>query len=122
MEHVEEKQFGRVIARGLRERCPNCGVGHLFKSYLKQVDSCARCGERFGHIQADDAPPWLTISIVGLVVGALALGFQRYITWPDLVTSLMWCGLAVGLCLAVLSRAKGVVIGLIWASHGPGSQ
>jgi uncharacterized protein (DUF983 family) len=122
MERVEDKKFGRVIARGLHERCPNCGIGRLFKSYLKQVERCAKCGERLGHIRADDAPPWLTISIVGLVVGALALGFQRYVTLPDWAASLMWSGVAVGLCTAVLPRAKGVVIGLIWASHGPDSE
>ena len=42
-------------------KCPNCGAGALFRSYLKQVDHCAVCGESYGKIHADDGPPWLTI-------------------------------------------------------------
>jgi len=41
-----------AIRRGLACRCPNCGGGRLFASYLKQVDACAACGEPLGHIRS----------------------------------------------------------------------
>ena len=57
-----------AVGRGFSGRCPNCGKSKLFRGYLKQVDACPVCGERWGHIRADDAPPWLTILIVGHII------------------------------------------------------
>ena len=37
-----------AIGRALLGRCPACNDGKLFRSYLKQVENCAACGERFG--------------------------------------------------------------------------
>ena len=61
-----------AIRRAVLHRCPACGEGKLFKSYLSQVENCAACGERFGHIRADDAAPWGTIILVGHVFLPLA--------------------------------------------------
>jgi len=58
--------------RGLLGRCPCCGQGKLMRSYLKPVENCAVCGERFGQIRADDAAPWLTIILVGHIFLPLA--------------------------------------------------
>ena len=66
----------QAMIRGFLQRCPNCGKGHLFRAYLKQVDSCADCGEPFGHIRADDGPAWLTILITGHVVVGVALAVE----------------------------------------------
>src|SRR5436309_3349876 len=49
----------------LRREVPKCGRGKLFHRYLTVVQQCSACGERYGHYRADDAPPWLTILLVG---------------------------------------------------------
>ncbi len=51
------------LKRALCGRCPQCGMGKLYKSYLKQVDACSACGEELGSIRADDGPAWVTILI-----------------------------------------------------------
>ncbi len=35
------------IKRGFLGRCPHCGEGKLFKSFVKPVDNCLACGEEF---------------------------------------------------------------------------
>ena len=45
------------LLRGFLGRCPKCGEGRLFRSYLKVVEECKSCGEKYGHFRADDAPP-----------------------------------------------------------------
>ncbi len=56
----------------MRLRCPHCGKGHLFRSYLKVADKCDVCGEELFHHRADDMPPYLSILIVGhLIVGVM---------------------------------------------------
>ncbi len=59
-----------AIRRAATGKCPNCGKGTLYKSYLKQVDRCSICSESYGQIRADDGPPWLTILLVGHICGA----------------------------------------------------
>ena len=59
-------------------RCPCCGKGKLFRAYLKQVDACSACGERFADIRADDGAPWLTLILVGHIFIPLMLVFR----WP----------------------------------------
>ena len=51
--------------RAVLGRCPCCGEGELYRAYLKQVENCAACGERFGHIRADDAAPDLGVVLPG---------------------------------------------------------
>ena len=61
-----------AIIRAVSGRCPACGSGKFFKSYLRQVDRCSVCGESFGQIHADDGPAWLTIGMVGHIVVPMA--------------------------------------------------
>lgn len=111
-----------VIVRGLRERCPRCGRGKLFRAYLKPVDACGKCHERLGHIHADDGPAWLTILVTGHIVVPLVLALSPYIEWPAWAAYLLWAGLSLTIVLGLLPRCKGVFIGLIWYTKGPGSE
>jgi uncharacterized protein (DUF983 family) len=42
--------------------------------------------------------------------------------WPNWFVMLIWPTITVLLALAVLPRAKGVFIALIWATHASGSE
>ena len=104
----------QAMIRGFLQRCPNCGTGHLFRAYLKQVDACADCGEAFGHIRADDGPAWLTVMVTGHIVVALMLTANAVLFMPLWVSVSAFCALSGAMVLALLQRAKGIFIGLIW--------
>jgi len=117
---VEQREVGSAIWNGARLRCPHCGKGHLFRSYLKVADHCEVCGEEFFHHRADDFPPYIAIFITGhLLVGLmLELEFHFEIApWVYLATLLP---LALILPLVLLPSIKGAVVGLQWATrmHG----
>ena len=64
----------QAMARGFKLRCPNCGEGGLFRSYLKTAPACDHCGEELHHEKAHDAPPYFTMTIVAhIVVPALLI-------------------------------------------------
>ena len=109
------RDLGLAVRRGALLRCPNCGVGHLFRSYLRPVDGCAHCGEQLGYIRADDGPTWLTLIVVGHVVVALALVVVSTTDWSTGFSMALFGALAVVLSLALLPSAKGIFIGIIWA-------
>jgi uncharacterized protein (DUF983 family) len=114
----------RSMWRGVRERCPNCGEGHLFRRYLKVADACPACGEDLHHQRADDAPAYFTIVIVGHFVVAGVLWMERAYSPADWVQAAVWLPLTLGATLWLLPRVKGALVGLQWAlrMHGFGGM
>jgi len=116
------QDFWLVLLRGMIGRCPHCGKGRLLQRYLKPVAQCSVCGEPYGHIRADDGPAWLTIVIVGHILGVILLVAVPGSSWPLWVSMVVWPLLALCLALLILPRAKGIFIGLIWRSGSIGSE
>lgn len=119
---IDDRQTKHAVLRGLRCLCPNCGEGRLFSRYLKVADRCPNCQEELFHHRADDGPAYLTILIVGHI-----MGFAIHIMWvqlrpePIVMASVLTTG-AVALSLYLLPRMKGMVVGIQWARrmHGFG--
>lgn len=103
-----------LVVRGVRKTCPNCGEGELFGGYIKQVPECTACGEVLSHIQADDAPPWLTIFIVGHVMISLVMHLETTYKIPVLWEIAGVLSLAVVLTGVLLPICKGIVIAIMW--------
>ena len=110
---------GRPFAR--RGCCPNCGEGKMFRSYLKVNDACPHCGEELFHQRADDAPPYMTIFVVGHIIGTFMILVEEY--WPDApiwLHAMVWPTITLILSLWLLPIIKGGLIGHQWAlrMHG----
>lgn len=119
---IVDRPAWAAIRRGLAERCPRCGEGHLFDGYLKVRRVCPSCGEELFHHRADDGPAYLVILLVGHIVG-----FVMHFTWvtfrPDpLLFATLLTVFAVGLSLWMLPRVKGAIVAFQWARrmHGFG--
>lgn len=97
---------------GFRGRCPRCGIGHLYKAFLKVDDRCANCGLDFAFENAGDgAVPFLILLIGGIGVGLGAwvmLAFETAV-WVPILVSAPICTL---LTLVLLPKAKGLLIAL----------
>jgi uncharacterized protein (DUF983 family) len=114
VENAPDLSIPLLLKRAIRERCPKCGQGKLYTSYLKQVNACAVCGEDFSGIRAEDGPAWLTILIVLHIVVTSFIAFRDSLPWPDWVVLTLWLGLTTVLTLALLPRAKAIFIAMIW--------
>lgn len=112
----------RAMTRGFRLRCPLCGRGALFRSYLKLSDRCANCGEVLGDIRADDGPAWATILVAGHVMVPFFLIAVRADA-PNWVLFGVLMPATVVLIAVLLPRIKGVFAALLWSlnmrSGGP---
>lgn len=107
-----------AMLNGMKCRCPNCGRGKLFSRYLNVVDQCTECGTELFHHRADDAPPYLVITIVGhLAVGAV-LHMEMSAT-PLHPLTYLWImiPLIIISSLILLPVIKGAVVGLQWARY-----
>ena len=120
-----DRSLREAMTRGFIGRCPSCGRGRLFSSYLKVVNTCEVCGEPLSGHRADDAPAYVTLLIVAHVVGAGILMSDEI--WPhsSLVwVAIFWLTVTVVASVLILPRAKGAIVGQQWAlgMHGFGSH
>ncbi len=103
------------IRRGLACRCPECGKGRLFTSYLKVAPSCPVCHADNSVYLADDLPAYLTILIVGHVFAPIFM-FVDYTWKPSFgLQDAVWLPIVTIACLALLPVVKGATVGICWA-------
>jgi uncharacterized protein (DUF983 family) len=113
--------FKIAALRAVTGRCPCCGLGKLYRAYLKQVENCAACGEKFGHIRADDAAPWLTLIVLGHIFLPLILLFNW--DWMPLYPAMIaMSALLMVLALVLLPFAKALFLAILWRTKAPGCE
>jgi uncharacterized protein (DUF983 family) len=112
--------LGRALRRGFAMRCPNCGRGKLFGSFLKVADHCPACGEEFFHHRADDFPAYLVIIIVGHITVPAILLVEELFGPPLWLQLALWLPVIAFGALALLQPTKGAVVALQWqlGMHG----
>ena len=117
---TEKRPMGRAMVNGLKLRCPHCGQGHLFTSYLKVADHCDVCGEEFFHHRADDFPPYIAIFITGHLIIGLMLEMEFHLQVEPWIYAVTLVPLALIIPLVTLPSIKGAVVGMQWAArmHG----
>ena len=89
-ESRNNRSWLQAMARGFSHRCPQCGRGRLFKGYVKINETCPSCGVDFSGHRADDAPPYITIIIVGHVMIPLALAVKQVFDPPLPLQFAIW--------------------------------
>ncbi len=118
------RSLPEAMWRGARCRCPNCGEGKLFRSFLKTVNRCEHCAEVIEHHRADDLPAYLVVFVVGHIVVGAFMGVEASTNLPTWVHLAIWVPLTILMCLALLRPIKGAIVGLQWAlrMHGFGEE
>jgi uncharacterized protein (DUF983 family) len=113
-----------AVARGFLGKCPKCGEGRLFSSFLRVVDRCDNCGEEMHHHRADDLPAYLVVVIVGHIVVGAFMGIEATSNLSLIQHLAIWVPLTIVSALALLRPVKGAVVGLQWAfyMHGFGGE
>ncbi len=100
------------FAAGFGCRCPRCGQGPLFKTFLGVNDRCAACGLDLLKADSGDGPAVFVMFIVGPVAVAIAFvaRFAFFASMP--VAFLLAGGAAVVLTLLLLRPLKATLIAL----------
>jgi uncharacterized protein (DUF983 family) len=112
---ISSRTAATGVKRGLRLRCPNCGKGHLFRSFLKVSESCEVCGTDNSIYPSDDAPPYLTLALTGHVIVPLYMAIERAYSPPMWLQASIWLPLTALVSILLLPYMKGGVVGFCWA-------
>lgn len=101
-----------VLRGAIAGRCPRCGARTLFRSVASFRPACAQCGLDYTTFDVGDAAAPFLIFLVGtvVVVGAIWLELARSPPWW--VHVVLWLPLTIGLTLALLRVAKGMLLAL----------
>lgn len=91
-------------------RCPVCGKGRLFKSYLKVADACNQCGQDFKAADTGDGPVVFVILIAGFAAGiGLVVSLLGY-NWPVAWLLAVWPAFGVVLSLILMPVLKALMV------------
>jgi uncharacterized protein (DUF983 family) len=120
----ENRSLLKAISCGLKQVCPQCGLGNIFTKYTTVAPSCSICHLDFSGHRADDAPPYLVILLAGHIIVPLISWVELKYAPSLLFELLLWLPFTVLLCILLLPRAKGLVIAWQWAMkmHGFGDK
>jgi uncharacterized protein (DUF983 family) len=103
------------LKRGLCSRCPYCGQGKIFQSYLQVFPFCLSCHKALKSFPSDDAPPYIALFLVAAIVVPLLFAFDQTWTWESWQVVLASSLFSLFLMFIILPPIKGAVIGLLWA-------
>jgi uncharacterized protein (DUF983 family) len=79
-----------ILRTGWKGRCPRCGKGAMFRSWLKIADRCDTCGLDYRFAAPDDGPAFFSLCICALPVTAFLVWMQVRFDppfWIHLVTT-----------------------------------
>ena len=107
-----DRSTAPALSTGLRGQCPRCGRGRLFDGFLAIRPTCERCGLDFRFIDSGDGPAFFVMSIVGIVVVALAMWVEFTFEPRIWVHMALWIPLTFLLSFAMVRPAKGLMIAL----------
>ena len=107
---------------GLLGRCPRCGEGRLFKSYLKVADRCPVCDLDFSNEDSGDGPAVFVMFVVGFIVVPAALVLEVAAMPPIWVHMALWLPLSIALVVAILPPFKATLFALQYKHNAHEAQ
>jgi uncharacterized protein (DUF983 family) len=105
-----------AVWRGLRLRCPVCGVGPLFKNYFVMWERCSSCGVAF----AREHGQWVGSLDINTFATAfvLMIGAAFGPLWSLRTSLIVWCSAAVLLPIITFRFARGVWTAIVHLTGG----
>jgi uncharacterized protein (DUF983 family) len=99
-----------VLLRGLRRRCPACGLGRLFHGLLHPHEHCSACGLAFAS-HVGDTWAWMYLSTAGLT-GLIVIGMLLLRPFDLLLGRVTLAAIAVLAIPLTVPWRKGLAVAL----------
>jgi uncharacterized protein (DUF983 family) len=107
----------RILARVLARRCPQCGLGALFRRYARLAPGCARCGLVYRREPgAQTGTMYLTAAASEVFAAALAFLLWWAFDWTPLAFVLVSAPLVLAFCAFLLPAAQALWVGIEYAT------
>ena len=97
---------------GFAGKCPRCGQGHMFRTFLDVAPNCDHCGLDFKFADAGDGPAVFVTLFAGFLLLGMALFVQMTFEPPVWLLMLIFAPLTLLVCVGMLRPLKGLLIAL----------
>ena len=115
-----------ALMAGLFCRCPRCGRGKLFSSYLKVAPACSVCGLSFAGHDTGDGPAFFIILPLSIITCVAALLVDVKFEPPMWVHIVVWPAFIALVVGGLLPRVKALMVALQYryrdVEHEQGNQ
>ncbi|MCT4656879.1 MAG: DUF983 domain-containing protein [Cohaesibacter sp.] len=101
---------GSLAKTALAGKCPRCGQGSLYKSFLKLAERCETCDLDYSFADSGDGPAVFVIMIVGFLATGGVLYTEFTYEPPVWLHVVLWGPLTILMSLAGLYLLKGGLI------------
>ncbi|WP_300378646.1 DUF983 domain-containing protein [Henriciella sp.] len=105
------------ISVGLRCRCPACGEGPVFRSWLGLAPQCSACGADFSKADSGDGPAFFVMFLLGIIMMPPVLLVQALFSPPFWVHSFLWTPVIIVLAMLLLRPFKALMFALQWKNR-----
>lgn len=95
---------------GLVGRCPRCGSGKLFSSFLTVGKNCNVCGLNYDFADAGDGPAFFAICLAIVPVAGLAVWLEVSAGAPYWLNALITGPFLIAACILPIRPLKGYLI------------
>jgi uncharacterized protein (DUF983 family) len=103
-----------LIRLALKQKCPRCGIGDLYKPGLSLTvrDLCDHCGLALAKNDSGDGPAVFLIFILGFSLVPAALLVEVLFAPPLWVHAVLWTVVALTVTIGALRPLKAYIIAL----------
>lgn len=110
--YFPRRSAAEAVGLGLHQKCPRCGLGALYRSFLKIKDRCEHCALDLSREDSGDGPAAFLIFGIGGFVLFLALVVELAAQPPYWLHFCLWLPMTLGLFWLFAPRIKAVFIAL----------
>jgi uncharacterized protein (DUF983 family) len=100
------------VWQSLACRCPRCGEGAIYESFLTFKEHCPVCQLPIAKNDNGDGPAVFLIFILGFALVPLALLVAMNVDWPLWLHGVIWGVVVMVLTVGMLRPAKALTLAL----------
>jgi len=112
MSDSNNTQSAPLLAVALGGRCPRCGQGKLFRSFLGVAEKCDTCGLGLAGHDSGDGPAFFIMLPLCILVAVAALLLDMRVQPPLWVHMTLWPLVILVVVLLTLRPVKATMIAL----------
>jgi uncharacterized protein (DUF983 family) len=101
----------------LRGRCPRCGEGDIFASWLQFAPACRACGLDLSRHDTGDGAAYLTICVVGGLITVLATALEILVAPPYWLHAVLWLPMVILGSILFLHYGKAWLLAASYRHH-----
>lgn len=110
---MDVRRISSIIGRGLRLRCPRCGVGPLFRGFFSMYPHCLSCDLTFEREQGYFVGAiYINYAATAIIVIAGFFWLDRFINLSLAQQLILWSGFGIGFPLFFFRYSRSLWLSL----------